>query len=171
MAPLVKRFWLLAALIVVILVLDQLSKWWVVQHIAPGETVYPIPALAPFFAITFVQNTGAAFGLFQNTNALLAVLAVIIVAVIVRTLRALPPDRLLARVALSLLIAGAIGNLIDRVRLGYAIDFVAVGSFARFNVADSAVTTGVALLLLIWLLERPKNPIHDDHEEAQRNPL
>ena len=165
-----KRFWLLAALIVAILVLDQLSKWWVVRHIAPGEYVYPIPAIAPFFGITFVQNTGAAFGLFQNANTLLAVLAVIIVAVIVRTMRALPPDRLLTRVALSLLIAGAIGNLIDRLRLGYAIDFVAVGSFARFNVADSAVSIGVALLLLTWLLEGRKNPIHDDHEEAQGNP-
>ncbi len=165
-----KRFRLLVALIVLILVLDQLSKWWVVRHIAPGEYVYPVPAIAPFFGFTFVQNTGAAFGLFQNANALLAVLAVIVVAVIVRTLRALPPDRLLVRVALTLLIAGAIGNLIDRVRLGYAIDFVAVGSFARFNVADSAVSTGVVLLLLAWLLEGRKNPIHEEHEEPQRNP-
>ena len=136
-----------------IIVLDQLSKWWIVSTISPGGYVYPIPVLAPFVGLTHVQNTGVAFGLFQNANTFFAPLSMVVIVVIVRFMRALPADRWLARLGLTLLLAGAIGNLIDRLRVGYVIDFVAVGSFARFNVADSAVSIGVAVLVLAWLLE------------------
>jgi signal peptidase II len=105
-----------------------------------------VPALGNVLAVTHVQNTGIAFGLFKGANALIAALTALVVVFVARYLRALPTERLLLRFALSLLLAGAAGNLIDRLRLGYVTDFIAVGSFARFNVADSAVTVGMLLL-------------------------
>jgi len=164
----VKRLPVLPLVItVVVLVLDQLTKWWVTSHIPLDAFVYPIPALSPVLGLTLVKNTGVAFGLFQNGNALFAALNTVVIVVMAVYYRTLPPDRRIARFALNLLIAGALGNLLDRLRLGYVVDFVAVGSFARFNVADSAVSTGVTLLLVAWLLEHrrasSKVLIHEEH--------
>jgi signal peptidase II len=158
--------------------LDQFTKWLVSSSLAIGESAYPIPALAPFVAITLVTNTGVAFGLFQNANTFFALVSMVVSSVVVRYLIGLPQERRLLRFALTLVLAGAIGNLIDRLRVGYVIDFVAIGDFAKFNVADSAISTGVVLLAIgLWLEGRPEasppTPTTDavDHETPRSSDI
>ncbi len=148
-----KRFPLVLIVIVVVLALDQITKAWVANNLAVGQYWYPIPALGELLAITHIHNTGLAFGLFQGAGDLFAIAIAVIAIVIARYLWTVRNQSLLLRVALALLLAGAVGNLIDRLRQGYVIDFVAVGSFARFNVADSAITIGVALLVIGTLVD------------------
>jgi len=169
-----KRFSLVVVIVVAILILDQFTKWLVASHMQVGESIYPIPALADFFSITFVTNTGVAFGLFQNGGVLFTIVRIIVIAVIVRYLLHMPSGRWLVRAALSMILAGAIGNLIDQLRLGYVIDFVAVGWWPKFNVADSSIVVGTIALAISMLLEGRPSPsrdtvsIHEGHEEARR---
>lgn len=152
-----KRFPVALAVIVVVLALDQITKAWVASNLAVGQYWYPIPALGELFAITHIHNTGVVFGLFQGVGDLFAIAIAVITLVITRYLWTMRHESLLLRFALSLLLAGAVGNLIDRLRLGYVVDFVAVGSFARFNVADSAITIGVALLMIATLIDHRRS--------------
>ncbi|HLF27012.1 MAG TPA: signal peptidase II [Anaerolineae bacterium] len=148
-----RRFSVVPLLIGGVVVLDQLTKWLVLTNLAPGQYIYPIPALADLLAITHVTNTGIAFGLFKDANTFLAIIAIVVIVGLVRYVRAMPPERWLARLALALVLGGAIGNLIDRLRLGYVVDFVAVGAFARFNVSDSAISIGIVLLATAFLFD------------------
>lgn len=121
----------------------------------PQLTVIP-----GFFAISFATNTGAAFSLFRQLPGVLTVLgAVILAGLAVYVVRSGPTTTPLARIALALLIGGAAGNLIDRVRLGYVVDYldVFVGRYhwPTFNLADSAVTIGAGLLVLASFRGRP----------------
>lgn len=168
-----KRFPTELLLVPVVFALDQITKAWVIANIAPGEFVYPVPALSRVFGFTLVGNTGVAFGLFPEGGALFTALTAVVVVVMAAYVFRLPPERRIMRLALALLLAGACGNLFDRLRLGYVVDFVAVGSFARFNVADSSVSLGVASLLLSWLLELRRSSsqvpgaIHEGHEDTR----
>ena len=102
------------------------------------------------------QNTGAAFGTFQNGNAVLKVLTAVIILVILVYYQTIPYAQKFIRVCLAIMLGGAVGNLIDRFRLGYVLDFIALGRFPVFNVADSCVTVGVGLLILAMFLEERK---------------
>jgi signal peptidase II len=148
-----KRFRLALILALAIVSLDQFTKWLVTSNLQVDQFVYPIPALSGVLAINYVTNTGVAFGLFKDANTFFIVVMLIVIGVLLRYVWVMPPEARLAHGALGLLLSGAIGNLIDRLRVGYVIDFVAVGSFPRFNVADSAVSIGVTLLALAWWLE------------------
>jgi len=148
-----KRLPTLPLLVAADVALDQITKWWVVSHVPVGHYWFPIPALAHFVAVEHVTNTGVVFGLFKDAGPLFALASTTIIIVMIGYLIRLPRDRRWVRLALGFLLAGAIGNLIDRLRLGYVVDFIAVGSFSRFNVADSAVTIGVALMLVAALLD------------------
>jgi signal peptidase II len=143
---------LLATTIVVgVVVLDQLSKAWAVRALADE----PITVLGDDIGFRLARNTGSAFSLFRGFTPLLALLAVAVAVFLVRAVRR-AEDRLLV-VSLSLILGGAIGNLVDRMfrapgfLRGGVVDFVGVGSFPTFNVADSAVTIG-AVLLAIWAI-------------------
>lgn len=141
-----------------VLVLDQLTKSWVVSNLALYESIYPIPAISHFFAITHLTNTGAAFGLLKDAGTFFAIASVIIVIVIVVYLRRLPREQRMMRLALGMLVGGALGNLLDRVRLGHVIDFVDFSFFAKFNLADSAISISVVILFFIsWLDDRSKS--------------
>ena len=148
-------FWLaLAALIVAA---DQLAKYAAVQNLGFNKTV----AVTPFFNLVLVYNSGAAFSFLSDAagwqRALFIAIALIASAWIVYLLRKYPQQRLFA-LALALVLAGAVGNVIDRIRIGAVIDFLdfhALGyHWPAFNVADSAITCGAALL--IWDALRPK---------------
>lgn len=170
-----KRFPLVPVLVTLILALDQLTKWLVTSQMAVGQSVYPIPALAPFVAITYVTNTGVSFGLFQNANALFAGVSIVVSVVVLRYLLSLPKERWLVRLALALVLAGAVGNLLDRLRLGFVVDFVAVGWLPKFNIADASIVVGVIVLALTMLLEGRQPPpqadrIHEEHEETRIGP-
>ena len=149
------RILLLGAIILGVVALDQLTKAWVVASLSDG----PLEIIGDTVEFRLSRNTGGAFSLFQDFTPILAVLAVIVAVVLVRVLHRTRDPVIL--IALALILAGAIGNLIDRlVRSpgflhGAVVDFVRVGSFPSFNVADSAITIG-AVLLVVWGWRRPE---------------
>ena len=106
-----------------------------------------MPLLPPVLHLTYVQNTGAAFGLFKGQQLLFIGVSVAVIAWIVWELRRGRSFGGTALWACGLILGGAIGNLIDRLRLGYVIDFLDLRVWPVFNVGDSAITVGVALLI------------------------
>jgi signal peptidase II len=140
-----------------IVLLDQLSKFLVRTRLPFGEVWSPFPWLMPFARIVHWENTGAAFGLFQKGGPVFAVLAIIVAAAILYYFPQVPKEDWAMRIALALQFGGALGNLIDRLRHGPVTDFISVGNFAVFNVADASITVGVVILLFsMWFKERKK---------------
>jgi signal peptidase II len=138
-----------------ILILDQVSKAWIRANLALGESMSPIQALDPFVRIVHWYNTGVAFGMFQGMNTVFIILAFIVMSVIFFYFPRVPERDWLLRLALAMQFGGAGGNLIDRIMVGHVTDFVAVGDFPVFNVADASITVGVAVLLIgVWTQER-----------------
>lgn len=126
--------------------LDQLSKRLVTTAIGPGQRDHEVALVEPLIRFEYVENRGAAFGLFRGASDLLAVLAIaVVIALGLFYLRISTPSGSLA-VGVGLILGGAMGNLVDRLRLGFVIDFVAVGPWPKFNVADSAISLGVVLV-------------------------
>jgi signal peptidase II len=139
---------------VLVVMLDQATKALVRANLPLHESVTVIPG---FFDLTHVRNTGAAFGMLNSVNFEYKALVMVFVAVIALAAVAsyaftLPPDQRIARAGLALILGGAVGNLIDRATAGFVVDFVDVYwrgvHFWAFNVADSAITVGVVLMLL-----------------------
>ena len=138
------------SLAVLVIVLDQYSKWLVLQHFELYQTL----RLTSWFNLTLAYNTGAAFSFLNDAGGwqrwLFVVLAVVISGVLLVWLRRAQQLRLQA-LALALVIGGAIGNVIDRVRLGYVVDFIdwhyRDWHWPVFNIADSAISVGVVLLI------------------------
>lgn len=138
-----------------VIVADQVTKAWVVGSFELGV---PVDVLGEWVRILHVQNTGALFGLFRDQAVLFAALSIGVMGLIIWFHgRAAAGGGWLATVALGLLLGGAVGNFIDRVRLGYVVDFVDMGfpggwRFYTWNVADAAITTSILLLLAIAVL-------------------
>ena len=137
-----------------IVVLDQATKAMVRAKLPLHESITVIPGL---FDLTHVRNTGAAFGMLDNTDfpykpALMVVVALIALGAVASYALTLPATQRIARFGLALILGGAVGNLIDRATMGYVVDFVDVYfrrvHFWAFNVADAAITVGVVLMLL-----------------------
>ena len=126
-------------------VADQLTKQFVIARFVPGES---LPLLPPLLHLTYVQNTGAAFGLFKGQQRLFVIMAVVMIFYLFWMLRRGAPMNSRSAWACALALGGAVGNLIDRVRLGYVIDFIDLRVWPVFNLGDSAITVGVVLLLL-----------------------
>lgn len=145
---------ILPAVALLILVADQISKHLVLSNLKPGQSWNPIAPLTPWASITHVTNTGVAFGLFQDRGSLFAVIDLIVVAVIIFYYRHLPAGQWWLKLSLGLQLGGALGNLLDRLRLGYVIDFIDFKIWPVFNVADSAIVTGVAILAYYLLRDR-----------------
>ena len=136
-----------------IIALDQYTKWLVRVNLDYGETWAPWDWLMPYARFFHVQNTGAAFGMFQNGNLVFMILAIIVSVVILYYFPQMMREDWPVRVALILQFAGAVGNLIDRLTQGYVTDFISVGNFFVFNVADSSISIGVAVLILGMLVK------------------
>ncbi len=142
--------WLWSSLLVVIL--DQVSKQVAEAQLTPHQPVN----LLPYFDWYLTYNTGAAFSLLANAGGwqrwFFTVIAIVISFVIVQWIRKLPAGETLTALSLSLILGGAIGNLIDRVLLGHVVDYIQVwlGSypFPAFNLADAAISVGAVLLIL-----------------------
>lgn len=146
----IPELWIAGAIVA----LDQATKAVVKARLPLHESISVIPG---FFDLTHVRNTGAAFGMLDNTNfaykpALMVVVALIALGAVASYALTLPATQRIARYGLALILGGAIGNLIDRAVMGYVVDFVDVYwrgvHFWAFNVADSAITVGVVLMLL-----------------------
>ncbi|HSG86931.1 MAG TPA: signal peptidase II [Candidatus Limnocylindrales bacterium] len=147
-------FWGLA---VAVLVLDQLTKAALVANLDPGESV---EVLGDWLRLVHGQNDGAIFGLFQGSSILFAAVSLLVIGLIVLFQARSHGDLILA-VALGLLLGGAIGNLVDRLRYGYVVDFIDMGiggwRFYTFNVADASISLAVVLLLVraVWPAPQP----------------
>jgi signal peptidase II len=140
---------------VTLVILDQWTKGLVRNNLGSREFWMPVDWLAPYLRIVNWHNTGAAFGIFQGMNSIFIVLAFVIIALIFVYFPLIPVEDYYFRLALSLQLAGATGNLIDRLYRGYVTDFISVGRFPVFNVADSCITMGVVVLLIgMWIEER-----------------
>ena len=148
----------------VVVILDQITKLIVLQRLVPGV---PIVLVDGYLAFTLVMNTGLAFGLLAGIPAgwrwLVGLLSLVALVVLLRVaLRILPSGGWREQSAIGLIFGGAIGNLIDRTRFGAVVDFVDVyvrdWHWPAFNVADSAITVGVAVLALGVMFERSPSP-------------
>lgn len=144
---------ILAVIAVFITVCDQLSKLWITSHLAFNQSVPP----DAFFRLTYAQNTGAAFSIFYGKTSILTIVSILgVILLLVYNFvvyRRFPYlDNRINKVALAFILGGTIGNLIDRLRLGYVIDFVDIGPWPIFNVADSSLVVGVIIFALSILL-------------------
>ncbi|MBN2305355.1 MAG: signal peptidase II [Anaerolineae bacterium] len=148
------RHWLFLLLVVICtIVVDQITKAYVAAHLDPYESWMPLSFIEPVFRLTHIHNTGAAFGLFPDGGMVFIVIAVVVSAVIMYYHRELPANAWLVRLALGLQLGGALGNVVDRLRQGYVVDFFNVELWPVFNVADSCIVLGVALLAFEMLRE------------------
>ncbi len=162
----IKDYAFLLSIAGVIIGLDQWTKILVRQNLGPADRWSPWPWLEPYVRIVNWHNTGAAFGMLQDFGKVFMVLAILVSLAILYYFPRVERNDWLVRLALSLQLGGAVGNLIDRFYQGYVTDFISVGTFAVFNVADASISVGVAVLLLgVWLKER------EEKERAAENGL
>jgi signal peptidase II len=147
---------IVAALVIVV---DQMVKVMVSTSLPLGGAWLPLPGLSPFFQIVHVANTGVAFGLFKDLGAVFILVPLVISGVIIYYARRLRPDQKFMAVALGLTLGGALGNVIDRIRIGYVIDYfdIGVGTLRNAsNFADWSIVLGVILLGVATLLDERK---------------
>jgi signal peptidase II len=151
-------FWVVPLLAVLVFTTDQLTKYWVSTELAIGQAWMPIDALASFIVIRHVRNSGAAFGMFPAAGPIFLVIAVAVVLGIMRYYYSrITTAPLWVRISLGLMLGGAIGNMIDRVRFGFVVDFVDLGWWPVFNVADSSIVVGVTMLALYMAFFQPRH--------------
>lgn len=131
-----------AALLAGIFVADRLTKIWALEWLAPRISV----RVLPFFHLTYVENTGAAFGIGFSRNAFFSGLSFVLLCVLFYLQRAWRDRNVWIRYGLVLVAGGAIGNLYDRLAYGFVVDFLDFKIWPVFNVADSCVTVGACLL-------------------------
>ncbi len=158
------RYLLLTIISLTTMILDQVVKLYIQQTMRLHETIVVIPG---FFHLTYIRNPGAAFGLLASQGngfrfvffGLTSLVAVVLLGVL---LYKAPQDQWLTPLAISLVLGGALGNLLDRIRFGEVVDFldffVTDFHWPAFNVADSAITIGITILLIHFFMERKKNP-------------
>lgn len=157
-----RQAWRWYALAIAVIALDQISKHWVSAALTYGEPV----VFTPFFNFTLLHNPGAAFSFLSDAGGwqrwFFTVVAAVVSVVLVIWLARVSEKRYEA-LALALILGGAIGNLYDRVVLGYVVDFIVVHYqdyyWPAFNIADSAITVGAVLLILDMLFGKDKR--HD----------
>ncbi|MEJ7901414.1 MAG: signal peptidase II [Thermomicrobiales bacterium] len=143
----------ISAILVAVVVLDQVTKMLVVAWIGPDQPSHRWEIAGPWLAFEYIENTGAAFGMLAGQVWLLSILAIVVAAGFVLVFRSSLPHSAWLRLSLGLVIGGGSGNFLDRLRLGYVIDFLAIGIWPKFNLADSAISIGLVVLALIALRE------------------
>jgi len=155
----IKSYLFLFLLAGIIIVLDQYTKNLVRANLNYGEVWTPWEWLMPYARIVHWYNTGVAFGLFQGMGLLFTFLPLIVVIFILIFYSRLAGGNWWLRVAIGLELGGAIGNLIDRIKIGHVTDFISIGDFAVFNVADASITIGVVVMMIaLWQEEKKNSP-------------
>jgi signal peptidase II len=150
------KYRVLALTALVVLVLDQLTKWWIASNLEVGKSFWIIEG---FVRLRHTHNTGAAFGIFQDSTGVLSILSLVIISGILIAFVRWGNLSKLSVFAAGLIVGGALGNLVDRVRLGYVVDFIdvynphldiggTIYTFPVFNVGDSGITIGVILIMI-----------------------
>ena len=150
--PIYKDF-VLIQLAILIFVIDQFSKFLVRDQLLFRES-FPRDG---FFRFTHTFNTGSAFGIFRDQNTPLILVSIVGVAILIMIYRSQRRPGNLLRLSLGLQIGGALGNLLDRVRLGHVTDFMDVGDWPIFNIADASIITGLVILAYIFLIAEPED--------------
>ncbi|MDG3141296.1 signal peptidase II [Streptococcus suis] len=148
---------LFSGLILALVLLDQWSKLWIVDHIPLGEVRGFLPGIV---SLTYLQNRGAAFSILQNQQWLFALITVFVLGAAIYYATKKIAESLWYLVGLVLIIAGGVGNFIDRLRLGYVVDMIHLDfmDFAIFNLADSYLVVGVIVLMIaVWKEEDGSN--------------
>jgi signal peptidase II len=146
---------LLLGVACLVAILDQVVKAIITQKLKDGRIV---DLLGGLIRLDYTSNTGAAFGFFRAGSIFFAVIAALVSVGIIAYYRRASDSPLSVRTALGLILGGAIGNLIDRVRLGYVVDFIDLRFWPVFNLADSAIVLGVSLLFVHALLRPAVKP-------------
>jgi signal peptidase II len=150
-----KRYSVLIPTVAIVVTLDQLTKSIVRQNLDFGEMWMPYYWLSPYARIVHWYNTGVAFGMFQDKNLLFSILSLSISIFLIIFYPKLTEDDWYLKIALGLMIGGSLGNLIDRLTVGHVTDYISVGNFPVFNVADAAISIGVAVMILgLWVDDR-----------------
>jgi signal peptidase II len=152
-----KNYWTILTIAAIIVGLDQWTKWLVRTNIPAGQSWLPdsLQWLSPYARIVHWYNRGAAFGMFQEGSMVFTVLAFIVIAAIIYYYPQVSSVDWPLRLAMSMQLGGAIGNLIDRLTIGHVTDFISIGTFPVFNIADSSISVGCVVLLLgVWWQER-----------------
>ncbi len=168
-----RKYLILLAMVGMLVAFDQLTKLAIISNFYLGQS---LPVLEGYFNITRIHNTGMAFGIFadhpsENTETVLLLLPLLTLAVILFIFFKLRNEQRLSTYALSMIVGGALGNMADRLRLGYVVDFLDFHwqlrmHFPAFNVADAAITLGVGLLMLSLFFEK----IEGDSKDVERAP-
>jgi len=144
---------------VLVIVIDQIVKRVVSTALPLGAAWSPLSGPNPFFQIVHVANTGVAFGMFKDLGIVFIIVPLIISGIIIFYARRLRPDQIFMAFALGLTLGGALGNVIDRIRIGYVIDYfdIGIGSLRNAsNFADWSIVLGVILLAVATLLDERK---------------
>ena len=156
-----------------IIAFDQYTKALVIKHIPFLGTWLPpeLADLQPYFRIVHWHNSGAAFGLFQDGNMVFTILAIVASAFIIAFFPSIEKHEWGLRTAMVFQLGGAVGNLIDRLRFGYVIDYISIGNFPVFNVADASISVGVAILLLdVLVTEWRERKLNAGQTESHTRP-
>ncbi|MBI4144586.1 signal peptidase II [Candidatus Woesearchaeota archaeon] len=149
----VKRSFLFWQLALAVLLIDQLTKWAVVATMQVSQSVTVIPKV---FSLTSIRNTGAGFGILQDQNAFLIIVALAAIVIIIASLRKILEEHHTTLFS-ALILGGAAGNLIDRIVYKSVVDFFDFHIWPAFNIADAALTIGVLGLIWLALIEKKKS--------------
>lgn len=145
-----------------IIIVDQITKTIVRANLALGEMWSPWEWLEPYLRIVNWKNTGAAFGILPSLGDFITILAFVVAIAIVYYFPRVPSEDWTMRLAMGLEFGGAVGNLLDRLSIGWVTDFMSIWRFPVFNVADLSITLGVIVLLLgVWSKERRRDLLSD----------
>lgn len=172
MKKLVQKYWQIIVIATVIVVLDQWTKGLVEANIPLGGRWLPesLAWLDPYARIVHWYNTGAAFGIFKEGSMVFTVLAFVVIGLIIYYYPHVEEADWSLRLAMSMQLGGAIGNLIDRLTIGHVTDFISVGNFAVFNVADASISVGAAVLFVgIWIMERREKKNKESVDESNNS--
>jgi signal peptidase II len=146
-----------------------LDRW--TKHLATEKLfdsgLRSVPFFGEYIRLTYVENRGAAFGVLQEQTSFFILVGLVVISVIVASYRYIPEPSWFLNVCLGLQMGGAVGNLIDRIQVGYVVDFIDLTFWPVFNVADSAICIGVAGLAYT-LLFPPRRPALEHHAENPR---
>lgn len=135
----------------IVVLLDQVTKAWIVSMLVPLEPPR-IDVLGSWLSIEYTENRGVAFGLLGGMGPLVVMAPLLVVSIMAVLYLKNPTPPTWQSFGVGLLAGGAIGNLADRLRLGYVVDFISVGRWPNFNVADSAITVGALILITGWIV-------------------
>ena len=174
MKKLVQKYWQIVVIATVIVVLDQWTKGLVEANIPLGGRWLPesLAWLDPYARIVHWYNTGAAFGIFKEGSMVFTALAFVVIGLIIYFYPHVEEADWSLRLAMSMQLGGATGNLIDRLTIGHVTDFISVGNFAVFNVADASISVGAAVLFLgIWIMERREKLEKESTAESTNTPV